>query len=241
MVGEIRDKETAQIAFRASVTGHLVLTTVHTNDTAAAVTRLVDLGLEPYMVASSLIGAVSVRLVRTICPKCKESYEGGRRNRTGSARRRMGIRLCSIGARLPALPAERLHRADRDLRSARGRREHQLPRRQRLARHRDPPRRGQNGTRSLGQDGNQQGLERHHHARRSLRVVYLAEQEGRVCPSCSGVLSPEFEYCPRCRAFVGEHCISCKRKLSGEWTYCPFCGESSGRPRTSRDGLRKAS
>ncbi|MEK7330664.1 MAG: GspE/PulE family protein, partial [Candidatus Eisenbacteria bacterium] len=75
MIGEIRDKETAQIAFRASITGHLVLTTVHTNDAPSAVTRLIDLGLEPFMVASALAGVVSMRLVRTLCSKCRETYE----------------------------------------------------------------------------------------------------------------------------------------------------------------------
>ena len=74
MIGEIRDLETAQIAFRASITGHLVLSTVHTNDAPSAITRLVDLGLQPYMVASSLIGVVSMRLVRTLCPRCKDGY-----------------------------------------------------------------------------------------------------------------------------------------------------------------------
>jgi len=75
MIGEIRDKETAQIAFRASVTGHLVLSTVHTNDAAGAVTRLIDLGLEPFMVSTSLVSVVSMRLVRKLCPKCRETYE----------------------------------------------------------------------------------------------------------------------------------------------------------------------
>src|SRR5439155_18912991 len=75
MVGEVRDAETAQIAFRASITGHLVLTTIHTNDAASAVTRLIDLGLEPFMVASALMGVDSIRLVRTLCPKCREPYE----------------------------------------------------------------------------------------------------------------------------------------------------------------------
>src|SRR4029079_11502741 len=58
-----------------AVTGHLVLSTLHTNDAASAVTRLVDLGLEPFMVATSLIGVVAMRLVRTLCPRCRESYE----------------------------------------------------------------------------------------------------------------------------------------------------------------------
>jgi len=75
MVGEIRDAETAQIGFRASITGHLVLTTIHTNDASSAVTRLIDLGLEAYMVASALVGVVAIRLVRTLCPKCREPYE----------------------------------------------------------------------------------------------------------------------------------------------------------------------
>ncbi len=74
MVGEIRDKETAEIAVQASLTGHLVLSTVHTNDAPGAVTRLVDMGVEPFLVASSLIGVLAQRLVRTICSKCREEY-----------------------------------------------------------------------------------------------------------------------------------------------------------------------
>ncbi len=72
MIGEIRDAETARYAVQASLTGHLVFSTLHTNDSAGAVTRLLDLGLEPYLIASTLIGVVAQRLVRTICPECKE-------------------------------------------------------------------------------------------------------------------------------------------------------------------------
>ena len=74
MVGEIRDAETAEIAMQASLTGHLVLSTLHTNDAATAVTRLIDMGIEPFMVASSLTGILAQRLVRTICPHCREAY-----------------------------------------------------------------------------------------------------------------------------------------------------------------------
>jgi general secretion pathway protein E len=74
MVGEIRDAETAEIAMQASLTGHLVLSTLHTNDAATAVTRLIDMGIEPFMVASTLSAVVAQRLVRVICPHCKESY-----------------------------------------------------------------------------------------------------------------------------------------------------------------------
>lgn len=75
MIGEIRDSETAKIAVRAAITGHLVLSTIHTNDSASAIVRLEDMGVEPYLVAASLSGIVAQRLVKKICPRCKESYE----------------------------------------------------------------------------------------------------------------------------------------------------------------------
>jgi general secretion pathway protein E len=75
MVGEIRDKETAEIAIQASLTGHLVFSTVHTNDSAGAVTRLVDMGIEPFLVASSLTCILAQRLVRRVCPDCRAPYQ----------------------------------------------------------------------------------------------------------------------------------------------------------------------
>jgi type IV pilus assembly protein PilB len=74
MVGEIRDAETAAVAIQAALTGHLVLSTLHTNDSFSAVTRLQDMGVEPFKVAASLIGVIAQRLVRTICPACKSAY-----------------------------------------------------------------------------------------------------------------------------------------------------------------------
>lgn len=75
MVGEIRDKETADIAIRAALTGHLVFSTLHTNDAAGAITRLIDMGVEPFLLASSLEGVLAQRLVRKICPACREPYK----------------------------------------------------------------------------------------------------------------------------------------------------------------------
>jgi general secretion pathway protein E len=75
LVGEIRDLETAEIAIQASLTGHLVLSTLHTNDAASAITRLVDMGIEPFLVGSSLVAVLAQRLVRTLCLVCRESYE----------------------------------------------------------------------------------------------------------------------------------------------------------------------
>ena len=75
MIGEMRDLETAQISIQASLTGHFVLTTLHTNDACGAVTRLVDMGVEPFLISSSLMGVVAQRLVRTICKNCRSPYE----------------------------------------------------------------------------------------------------------------------------------------------------------------------
>jgi general secretion pathway protein E len=75
MIGEIRDLETAQIAVQASLTGHLVLATLHTNDAPGAVTRLIDMGIEPYLLASTLNGVLAQRLVRKLCAECKVPYE----------------------------------------------------------------------------------------------------------------------------------------------------------------------
>src|SRR5699024_2255474 len=81
MIGEIRDYETAQIAIRASLTGHLVLSTLHTNSAVAALTRLTDMGIEPFFLASSLTGVVDQRLVRRVCRDCEEQVEPTERER----------------------------------------------------------------------------------------------------------------------------------------------------------------
>jgi len=79
MVGEIRDAETARIAIQASLTGHLVLSTLHTNDSASAATRLIDMGIEPYLISSSVVAVMAQRLLRLICPHCKSPYQPGGR------------------------------------------------------------------------------------------------------------------------------------------------------------------
>jgi type II secretory ATPase GspE/PulE/Tfp pilus assembly ATPase PilB-like protein len=74
MIGEIRDEETAQIAVRAAITGHLVMSTMHTNDAPGAITRLVDMGIEPYLAADAIVGVIAQRLVRRLCPSCRTAY-----------------------------------------------------------------------------------------------------------------------------------------------------------------------
>ncbi|MGN0828874.1 MAG: GspE/PulE family protein [Akkermansia sp.] len=92
LVGEIRDKDTAQIAIQAALTGHLVLSTLHTNDAAGAVTRFVDMGVQPFLLSATLLGVLGQRLVRTICPYCKTAYRP-----SNSLLNQLGINPALIG------------------------------------------------------------------------------------------------------------------------------------------------
>ena len=92
MVGEIRDHETAEIAIHASLTGHMVLSTIHTNDAAGAITRLGEMGVEHYLITSSLLAVIAQRLVRRLCPKCRQPYEP-----TDSDLRQLGVERSKLG------------------------------------------------------------------------------------------------------------------------------------------------
>ncbi len=231
MIGEIRDRETAQIAFRASVTGHLVLSTVHTNDAAGAVTRLVDLGLEPFMVASALIGVVSIRLVRVICTRCKESHEVdvSTLNRLGGAVATEGSVTLYRGAGCPQCRQSgfsgrtgifEVLEVDDSMRShiVRGVNDGEV---RKLAL--------QAGMRPIGEDGLEKTLRGITTLEEVARVVYLAEQGVKLCGSCNTVVSQEFEYCYTCGHFVGEHCSNCQRRVEAAWAFCPKCGHATKR------------
>ena len=231
MIGEIRDKETAQIAFRASITGHLVLSTTHTNDAASAVTRLVDLGLEPFMVASALLGVVSMRLVRVLCPKCKEAYEtnasnlnrlmpGGRDEGTVVLHRGRGCSYChdaGYQGRTGIFEVLEVNEAIRRLVVGNSP-DSQI--RQAAV---------EAGMRSIGEDGLKKAMAGITTLEEVTRVVYLADQTAKVCAACKSVINSDFDYCPTCGHFVGEHCENCRRRMQPEWDFCPFCGTDSAR------------
>jgi type IV pilus assembly protein PilB len=97
-VGEIRDRETADIAVQAALTGHLVFSTLHTNDAPSSVTRLIDMGVKPFLVASSIMAILAQRLLRILCPECKEPYEPS------------DVELRSVGLSREKLQGNMLHR-----------------------------------------------------------------------------------------------------------------------------------
>ncbi|HEV8479726.1 MAG TPA: ATPase, T2SS/T4P/T4SS family [Candidatus Eisenbacteria bacterium] len=229
MIGEIRDAETAQIAFRASITGHLVFSTVHTNDAPSAVTRLIDVGLQPFMVASSLLAVMSMRLVRTICPKCREPYalEPARARQLGLqvsseepviAYKGSGCAHCRNTGYFGRTGLFELLEINDDIRELinQGAPDSTI----RLAAI-------DLGMKTLVEDGLEKVLEGQTTLDEVSRVVYVAEENRRLCPYCSTVLAGEFDYCPSCGHFVGDSCVQCHRRLNSHWSYCPFCGTTN--------------
>jgi type IV pilus assembly protein PilB len=227
MIGEIRDRETAQIAFRASVTGHLVLSTIHTNDAAGAVTRLVDLGLEPFMVASALIGVVSIRLVRTLCPKCRETYEtdasslallGGGGSGTVELWRAPGCPNCRDSGYAGRMGIFEVLEVDETIRRliSRNAPDHEIRRAAMDA-----------GMRPIGQDGVAKARSGRTTLDEVLRVVHLGDEGMKLCDACSETMPREFEYCPACGVYAGEHCEKCARRMQPEWKHCPGCGAAN--------------
>ena len=226
MIGEIRDFETAQIAFRASITGHLVLSTVHTNDAPSAVTRLVDLGLQPYMVASSITGVVSMRLVRTLCPKCKDTYVPtpeelrllGLDEREGSdltLHRPVGCEYCyETGFRGRIGVFEVLDVTDPLRRLIASGAPESMIRQTAL----------EAGMVPIGQDGMAKVLSGLTSLEELQRVVYCEEERARICPACHEAVSSEFLFCPHCGNAADHVCPECQRRVDPDWTFCPACG-----------------
>jgi type IV pilus assembly protein PilB len=227
MIGEIRDFETAQIAFRASITGHLVLSTVHTNDAPSAVTRLVDLGLQPYMVASSLTGVISMRLVRTLCSKCKDPYHP-----SGDELRLLGLAGRDVGTVTLHRPVGCEHCNESGFRGRIGVFE--------ILDVTDPIRRLitssapesmirsaalESGMIPIGQDGMGKVLAGYTSLEELQRVVYCQEELARLCPSCHETVSSEFLYCPHCGNAATHVCPRCERRVDPAWSFCPGCGE----------------
>jgi len=226
MIGEVRDLETAQIAFRASITGHLVLSTVHTNDAASAVTRLVDLGLQPYMVASSLISVISMRLVRLLCPKCKDQYApvGDELRILGlTSREAQGVGLfrpvgcenCNQTGYRGRTGIFEILELDDPLRRliAAGGAESMI----RAAA-------VESGMTPIGEDGLMKVMAGETSLEELRRVVFYEEEAARLCPSCRQTAAAEYHFCPHCGHTITAACLKCDRRVDATWEFCPGCG-----------------
>jgi len=224
MVGEIRDADTAEIALQSSLTGHLVLSTLHTNDAPSAITRLLDIGLAPYIIASSVIGVIAQRLVRKICPDCAEAYIPksdllGRLGLDGKELpfefyRGAGCSRCNnLGFKGRTCIEEVMvvGRPVRDL-IQEGASTDRI-REAALA----------TGMTTLGRSGLQKIEQGITTIDEVLKAVQEKEELTSICHSCGKAVNLDFKDCPYCRKPLVPTCGSCDRIAQPEWVVCPFC------------------
>jgi type IV pilus assembly protein PilB len=207
LVGEIRDEETAEIAFKAAQTGHLVLSTLHTNDTVATITRLLELGVDHHLIASSLVAVVAQRLVRTLCPHCAlPNPSGGMRAKGCAACRKSGfVGRTGVYEVLVVSQNVRKQVEDKATESA-----------IRAAAQ-------QEGTTLLRDDALAKIARGLTVTEEVSRVVQLDGRELR-CPQCSNAIEDSFAVCPYCLHQLQIHCGECGAALKKEWKSCPYCG-----------------
>lgn len=232
LIGEIRDLETAEIAVQAAQTGHLVLSTLHTNDALSTVSRLLLMGVAPYMLASALLCVIAQRLVRKLCPQCSRPgdvsesslrllHAAGVLEPPRNARVAVGCAHCHyIGYKGRLGLFEMLLVTDRvrELLLA-GSNEREL---ERVAR--------QEGMSSLLQDGlrkcelGQTSLEE------VLRVITVRHVGGRCCPGCAASVPPEMSMCVHCGQVLDRLCPHCSTRMELQWNYCPGCRQAVPAP-----------
>jgi type IV pilus assembly protein PilB len=246
LVGEVRDSETAELALKASMTGHLVLTTLHTNSAVAALTRLVDMGAEPFLVASSLTAAIAQRLVRKPCPSCVEPYTPDELTLTG-----LGLTPRDLAG---ATPGRGAGCAECGRTGYRGRTavyevlNVDAVMRQILIK--DPSEAAISAqTRAAGMlTLRAAAIEK---ARRgdttfeeAVRVTHADHHAPHSCPACERPVEQDMVVCPWCAATLDRgHCERCARTLDPDWKICPWCRTPAPGPSypTSGNGSYDAS
>jgi len=225
MLGEIRDSETAEIALRAAMTGHLVLSTLHTNDASSAVTRLVNLGMPPYLVSSTLLYVLAQRLIRKLCESCSvvfEPYEHEveqvKRFLPEAAsltwRKGTGCPKCNERGFSGRLAVGELFVVNNEMRSAIETEEPESTL-QRIA--------VLNGMRSLLADFVDKVSIGQTALNEIWNVVVGEEVTAGICPNCSMRIEQSYLACPSCGFALKDRCSECGQTMEKQWSFCPHC------------------
>ena len=235
LVGEIRDQETAKIAMQAAQTGHLVLSTLHTDDAPSTLTRLTDMGMEPYVIASALLGVVAQRLVRRLCPTCRRQYTPDGEtlralniSEADAAKfafyRASGCEECNhTGYRGRIALYEVMRVNDKVRRLIAQRASEDIVREAAIA----------SGMITLGEDGLAKVKAGITTAEELLRVVTEVREMRTLCPGCGGAVAVDFMGCPHCGHRLNAGCGKCGRALQQGWSFCPFCNASTASGKSS--------
>ena len=240
LVGEIRDNETAKIAMQAAQTGHLVLSTLHTDDAPSTVTRLMDMSMEPYVMASALIGVIAQRLVRRLCLTCRRQYtpEGDTLRALNMSEaeaaqfvfyRAVGCEDCNhTGYRGRIALYEVMRVTEKVRRLIAQKAGEDIIRDAAIAA----------GMISLGEDGLAKVKAGVTTAEELLRVVTEVREMRTLCPGCGGAVAIDFMACPQCGHRLNASCNKCGRALQPGWQFCPFCA-SSAAPKPTKKQLKQ--
>jgi len=229
LLGEIRDAETAKIAMQAAQTGHLVMSTLHTDNAPSVVTRLMDIGTEPYVIASALVGVIAQRLVRRLCVHCRRQYtppadtlRALNINDADAAAipfyKSVGCDQCNhtgYRGRIGIYEVMRVTDKMRRLISARA--------------PEDQIRESALGTGmiSLGEDGLAKVRSGITTPEELLRVVTEVREMRTLCPGCGAAVGVDFLACPACGKRLSGGCPHCGRALQPGWNFCPYCARST--------------
>jgi type IV pilus assembly protein PilB len=241
LVGEIRDAETAKIAMQAAQTGHLVLSTLHTDDAPSVVTRLTDIGTEPYVIAGAVIGVIAQRLVRRLCTHCRRQYtpppDTLRAMNISEADAASFVFYKSVGCdqcnhtgyrgRIGIYEVMRVNDKLKRLMAAKAT-EDQI---------RDAAISG--GMISLGEDGLSKVKSGITTPEELLRVVTEVREVRTLCPGCGTAVGVDFVACPNCGKRIGGGCPHCGRAMQPGWNFCPYCTRSTAEPRRVPKRLRE--
>ncbi len=227
LVGEIRDFETADVAFKAALTGHMVLTTLHTNNSIASITRLIDMGVKSYLIASALEVIIAQRLVRKVCKYCRVEVAPdrellgmlkippdsiGEKTLVGS-----GCERCNNSGYLGRTGIFEVFIMNDEFRQfiSSNYKESELLNMARIG-----------GMKTLIDDG----IEKVRHGETTveelLRVIGPQTRQEQTCKSCQRMIDAKFLFCPYCGAFKQNVCKNCKMPLEEDWRICPLCGGS---------------
>jgi type IV pilus assembly protein PilB len=229
LLGEIRDAETAKIAMQAAQTGHLVLSTLHTDNAPSVVTRLMDIGVEPYVIASALVGVVAQRLMRRLCVHCRRQY-------TPPADVLRSLNIAEIDA--AAIPFYKSVGCDQCNQTGyRGRigiyevmRVSDKLRRLITAKSSEDQLREAavaGGMITLGEDGLAKVKSGVTTPEELLRVVTEVREMRTLCSGCGSAVGVDFNACPQCGKRVGGGCPHCGRAMQPGWNFCPYCARNA--------------
>ena len=227
LVGEMRDFETADTAFKAALTGHMVLSTLHTNSAVSSITRLIDMGIKPYIIASALEGIIAQRLVRKVCTACAapavpdphllkllylpQDYFGE------FVSVGQGCHQCNGTGYHGRVGVYELFVMNDDFRRMIGT-DYKETELLNLVR--------SNGMRTLLEDGLEKVLSGWTTLDEVVRVIGPTVRMERTCETCEKIIDSKFPFCPHCGSFRHNCCEACRMPLEEEWHVCPFCGVS---------------